>query len=623
MQLYGYSGKLLEVDLSREKTGEVELEPEIFEQYIGGRGLASYLLWKELGGHWREVDPLGPENMLLILTGPLTGYYPGIKLAVSGKSPQSNGIVGSTVSSEVALELKAAGYDGLVVKGRASSPVYIYIEGDRVEVRDASHLWGLGGRETFKKLMNELWGELKKKRLAREGLAKEPAFIYIGPAGENRVRTAAVMAKLTHAAGYGGYGAVMGSKNLKAIAAKGFGPMPKVRRPEIVKILLGEIWKELAGRAGWRQWGTGAGGYSVAAVTSSEPIRNWQEEWHGNRAFGQQNFEAHWVKRYWGDYGCPTTCMKISVLRSGEFCGAVTDPPDYEMQAYMGPNLGVLEPRGTIYLSSLADELGLCGIQTGNVLGFAAELYQRGILTREDIGFELRWGDAKAFAKLMEMIAQRRGIGDVLAEGAYRAALKISKEKGVDALRYAVTSKAIGIGAHGIRSGRDYPASYAYAVSVQGGDHTSVPSKGGGSEVLAAFVDSAVVCSFNTFGIDNLVFAFLQAVTGFDIDEGRWAREHGRRILTIQRVALLEGGPDLRWRPGVDDDNPPRFYEPLPSGPFKGYAADREEVVRGRREYFLSLGWDELGIPTDATLEELNLSFLKPAVTKLRNELER
>jgi aldehyde:ferredoxin oxidoreductase len=219
-------------------------------------------------------------------------------------------------------------------------------------------------------------------------------------------------------------------------------------------------------------------------------------------------------------------------------------------------------------------------------MGFAAELYQRGILTKEDLGFELRWGDAEAFARLAEMIARREGLGDVLAEGVYRAALRISREKGVDALKYAVHSKGVGIGAHGVRSGKDFLPDFSYAASTQGGDHTSAPdaTTGFGGELWSAFADSAVICFFNM--IDDLAFDMLYAVTGFDIDKERWTREHGRRILTIQRVALLEGGPDVRWRPGVDDDLPPRFYEPLPSGPFKGRAPSREEVARKRAEYF-------------------------------------
>jgi len=240
MNLPGYNGKLLEVDLSRGKDRVIELDEETAYKFIGGRGLAAYILWKELGHKWEQVDPLGPENLLLFLTGPLTGYYPGVKLAVSGKSPQTNGVVGSVVSSELAIELRAAGYDGLIVKGASKDPVYIYIEGEKVEVRSAEHLWGLRGRETFQKLFSEVWSELKRKNLAHVGLTKEPSFVYIGPAGENMVRTAAVMAKLTHAAGYGGYGAVMGSKKLKAVVATSFGPMAPAKHPEWVKLLIRE-----------------------------------------------------------------------------------------------------------------------------------------------------------------------------------------------------------------------------------------------------------------------------------------------------------------------------------------------------------------------------------------------
>ena len=158
MNIPGYNGKILEVDLSRGKDRVIELDEETAYKFIGGRGLAAYILWKELGHKWEQVDPLGPENLLLFLTGPLTGYYPGVKLAVSGKSPQTNGVVGSVVSSELAIELRAAGYVGLIVKGASKDPVYIYIEGEKVEVRSAEHLWGLRGRETFQKLFSEVWG---------------------------------------------------------------------------------------------------------------------------------------------------------------------------------------------------------------------------------------------------------------------------------------------------------------------------------------------------------------------------------------------------------------------------------------------------------------------------------
>ncbi len=618
--VYGYNGRLLEVDLSREKVWTRELEEDVLRNYIGGRGLAAYILMRELGEKWRTLDPLSEENILLFLTGPLTGYYPGVKLAVSGKSPQSNGIIGSVLSSEVAIELKAAGYDGVVVRGRARDPVYIYIEGENVEIRSAEHLWGLRGRETYEKLMREIWSELKRKHLAREGLTKEPSFVYIGPAGENLVRTAAVMAKLTHAAGYGGYGAVMGSKRLKALVVKGYGPMPQAKHPDWVKLLISEAWLRLNRNVTFKQWGTGVGGYSTGAVTSSEPVRNWQEEWHDSRSMGQQYFEAHWVKRFWGDYGCPSTCMKISYLRSGSMKGSLTDTPDYELQAYMGPNLGIFEPRACIYLSALADDLGLCGIQTGNLLGLVAELYEKGILSRDDLhGIEPRWGNAEAFAKLMEMIARREGIGKLMAEGSLRFALEVSKLKGVHATRYVVHSKGVGIGAHGVRSGKDYLPPFSYATSTQGGDHTSAPRKpfdSPWSELWMTFPDSAVICAFNA--IDDLMFQFLEAITGFGVTREEWMSKHAKRILTLQRIALLLGGPDLYWKPLKDDDLPPRFYEPLPSGPFKGKTVDKGELERARAEYFAFMGWDDHGIPTVETLEALGLAFARDLLSLIK-----
>ncbi|MGB9708650.1 aldehyde ferredoxin oxidoreductase family protein [Infirmifilum uzonense] len=621
--IYGYHGRLLDIDLSHERIGEHPLEEEVLRDYIGGRGLAAYILLRELGHRWENVDPLGEENILLFLTGPLTGYYPGVKLAVSGKSPQSNGIVGSVLSSEVAIELKAAGYDGVLVRGKARDPVYVYIEGERVEIRDASHLWGLNGRETFSRLMKEVWNNLKSRNLARQGLTKEPSFVYIGPAGENKVRTAAVMAKLAHAAGYGGYGAVMGSKNLKALVAKGFGPMPKPKHPEWVKLLIKESWNRLNRRTTFKQWGTGSGGYQTAALTSSEPVRNWQEEWHDNRAMGQQYFEAHWVKRFWADYGCPSACMKISYLRSGARKGALTDTPDYELQAYMGPNLGVFEPRSCIYLSSIADDLGLCGIQTGNLLGYVAELYEKGLLSEKDLsGVKPKWGDAEAFARLMLMIAKREGIGNLMAEGGFRFALELQKLKGVDVRKYLVHSKGIAIGAHGVRSGKDYLPEFSYATSTQGGDHTSAPRKpyeAPWGELWMTFPDSAVICAFNAE--TDLMFQFLEAITGFGITREEWMNAHAKRILSLQRVALLLGGPDIYWRPLEDDDLPPRFYEPLPSGPFKGKAVEKEKIEKERAEYFSFMGWDSLGIPKEETLQSLNIEFVRPFLARVKGRV--
>jgi aldehyde:ferredoxin oxidoreductase len=433
------------------------------------------------------------------------------------------------------------------------------------------------------------------------------------------------MAKWTHAAGYGGYGAVMGSKNLKAVAVKGTGPLPAVANLAEVRRLIDVVNSNAYENVLWRRWGTGGGGYNFAFRTSSEPIRNWQEEWHDEKSYGVDQFESRlWVKQSWSDFGCGTNCMKIAQVKSGKFKGAITDNPDYEMEAYLGPNLGIFVPEEDVFMSSLADDLGLCGIQTGNVMGFAAELFQRGILSKDDLdGLDLKWGNTEAFAALAEKIAMREGVGDLLAEGTYRAALKIEKMKGKSVLQYAVQSKGIGIGAHGIRSGKDFSNDIGFACSVQCGDHTSMSDlsvDGIVGEVWSVFNDSAVCCNFSGgFGLPrSLKFDFYNAVTGLELTREVWGKGSGLKTLQMQRALLLLGGPDLKWNPIVHDDNPSRFYEPLPSGPYKGKAPDRNSVRKSLQQYYREIGWDENGVPEYEILKKQGLEDVGKALKKLR-----
>jgi aldehyde:ferredoxin oxidoreductase len=619
----GYAGKFLEANLSSGKTKNVRFDDEVLRDYVGGRGLAAKILWDRLGRRWEKAKPLGPENVLLFLTGPLTGYYPGGRICVSGKSPQSNGVVGSTVGGEFGVELRCAGYDGIIVTGQSEKPVYLFIKDADVEIRDASKMWGKDAKQTMTLLTREC-RELLRKRYPLFGEWREPAMLYIGPAGENLVRTAVVAAKWAHAAGYGGYGAVMGSKKLKAIAVKGTGQLPEAANMKKTEKLIQELCDGVYENELWRRWGTGSGGYEVGAKMSSEPVRNWQDEWHDEKSFGVDKFEDRvWVKQCWSDFGCPTNCLKVSVVKTGKFKGAITDNPDYELQAYLGTNLGIFTPEGNVYMASIIDDLGLCGIQTGNVLGFAAELYQRRILIEDDLdGLKLKWGDAETFGKLARKIAYREGVGDVLAEGTYRAALKLGKMKKMDLLPYAVQSKGISIGAHGIRSGKDYPDIISYACSVQGGDHTStagLPLDGGGSELMEIFNDSGVYCNFNVFGVRrNFRFEFYKAVTGLPLTRKEWCNKRAIKTLQLQRAMLLLGGPDLKWKPKADDVNPPRFYEPLPSGPYKGKTADRSAVREKIKEYYNAAGWDANGVPKSETLKGLGLDDVDDAMRELR-----
>ncbi len=611
----GYAGKFLDVDLSTEKITDITFDEETLKNYVGGRGLSVKILWDRLGKNWASIDPLGPENLFLAMTGPLTGIYPGARVCATGKSPQSNGIIGSTTSGEFPLELRCAGYDGVIVSGKAKNPVYILVTDNKGEIRDASDAWGKGGLDTILTLNKEV-RKLLSARAPRIGKWKEPAMIYVGPAGENRVRTAAVMQKISHAAGYGGYGAVMGSKNLKAIVAKGRGPLPDVANPATVKLLWKEVDKWMIGRDSMRRWGTGYGGYTVGAHSSSEPIRNWQEEWHDEKSMGGIKFDLQfWVKRYWSDFNCATCCLKLAVIKSGPYKGAITDNPDYELEAYCGPNLGIFDAGECVYISALMDDLGLSGINGPNTMAFAAELYQRGILTTEDLdGIEPKWGDAKAMAELAKLITERRKIGDVLAEGTYRAALKISELKGIDVTPYAVHVHGVEIGAHGTRSGRDMRP-IGYACAVQGGDHTSSVFDAY-SEMDSIFTDSAVVCSFVTNR--DLIWEYYRAVTGRDTTMEQWRSELGHRITHIQRAALLLGGPDIIWDPVKDDDNPPRYYEPLPSGPFKGQTTDKKVVEEMKTNYYKTIGWDERGIPRSEVLKKLGIDGVDKALQKLR-----
>ena len=615
----GYAGKFLDVDLTKEKIKEISYEDKVLQQYFGGRGLAAKILWDRVGKKWETLDPYASESPLIVLTGPMTGIYPGGRICVSGKSPVSMGTVGSTAATEFAHELKCAGYDGVIFTGKSEKPVYLLVTDGKAEIRDASHIWGTIGEETIKILNREISEELTKRK-PNVGTWREPGMIYIGPAGENMVRNSGVMSKICHACGYGGYGALMGSKKLKAVVAKGRGKMPAPDAPEAAKLLWKKAHQILISKTEMRRYGTGYAGYSVGADLSSEPIRNWQTEWHDAKSYAGPRFEQYWVKKKWADFNCTTNCMKVSCIKNGKWKGDITDLPDYELQAYCGTNLGLFEPVDNIHMSALIDNLGHSGINGPNTMGLAAELYQRKILTKKDIGFELNWGDADAFTKLAWMIAKREGIGDILAEGSYRAAIKIADMKGLkpeELLKFVVHVKGIEIGAHGTRSDMDYVHDASYAGNVQGGDHTSTIVDGYTDMSDAIFADCGVFCDFCRTNRD-LEFDFAKAVTGFPITVENWRKETGPRIVTLQKALLLLGGPDMKWEPLKDDDNPPRFYEPLPEGPYKGKTTDKKLVDQKLQVYYETLGWDTRGIPTKETLKRLDLADVEPLMKKLR-----
>lgn len=591
--LTGYAGQLLEVNLTSQTSRPLPLDPALARDFIGGRALGMKMLWDEYGSSWADVDPLGPDSVLLILVGPTNGFAPGKTVSVF-KSPLNGGPIASTVSGDMNAMIRFAGYDGMIIRGRADAPVYLYVEDDKVEIRDARSLWGMNTREIHRVLMADT----------------DPAtqFLYIGPAGEKLVKFAVIMSNWYKACGRGGSGAVMGSKNLKAIAVKGNRPLPEIADPDAVAVLMNKLHKEVpVNRAGMHEYGTTRILYSTANERSAEPIRNWQEEWHDREETKVQHYADDWQRRYWSDYACTLACCKIGRIKEGPHAGEIYELPDFEGAAFVGPNFDIYNKQDIPYLADLFDIWGMDVISGPSVIGWAAELYQRGILTKADLGgIDLAWGNAEAFAQMTEKVARREGIGDTLAEGILRAAKIIGK----DSERYAVHVKGIEVGAHGVRSGKDYTRDpISYALSTQGGDHTSIANKAGEMWYLE---DTLVLCGFWNPGTE-VSLALLNASTGFDVTEEELNTTLVPRWLALQRTLLILAG----WG-DKDDTNPPRFYEPLPSGPDKGMKVDKAVEQKDLQEAYRARGWDKRGIPTSETLEELGLPYLDAVLDPYR-----
>ncbi len=592
----GYAGQYLEVDMTNKTYKAVPLTEQFCRDYIGGRAMATRMLLDRMGANWAKIDPLGPDNILIVNTGPLNPFVAG-KLNYTFKSPLSYGAVGSSVSSDMCADLKFAGWDGIIFTGKAAGPTTVLIEDGKVTFKDASNIWGKDRTTILETLIKDY------------GTTVTP--MYIGVGGEKLVRYATAQSGPYRAAGRGGSGAAMGSKNLKAIVVRHSGPAPDVADPKGV-----DQWMEWIRvnppfvRYSMHEYGTTGGIYTTGNVRSSEPVRNWQSEWHDEKAIQGDFFAGQqWIRRYWGDYACTVACSKLGCVRdpTSKRRGTVAELPDYESGALLGTNLGIFKTDEMLYATDLGDIYGLDLISLGNVLGWVCELQERGILTAADLGgIQLKWGDATGFDKLTEMIAKRQGIGDILAEGEELAAKKIGK----GSEKYAVHVKGIELGAHGSRSLKD-KNEVSYPVSTHGGDHTSNPSNEKTVEG-AQWTDSLVQCSF--LGLTEAQqIAFVNAVTGFNITPELKNNLMMKRWATAQMMTLRLGG-----RLADTDINPPRYYEPLPDGPFKGMAVDKKIEVEKVRAYYKLLGWDTNGIPTSAALKEYGLEAFDGLMAPLR-----
>lgn len=583
--VFGFNGRLVYVDLTKEEIRVTELKEDWCRLYVGGSGYATRLLYDLVS---RETEPLSPDNVLVVMTGPFVDTFPvSPKTAFVTKSPLTGYLGKSIVGGSFGAMLKRAGFDGIILRGASEKPVYLAIVDGQIEIRDATHLWGKDVLETSRTIKDELSNQKVK-------------VAAIGPAGENLVRIAAVITDERRAAGRTGVGAVMGSKKLKAIVAYGSKKVRVYDREKLIHLMrehLGAPLKSPRG-VGLRSYGT-SGGLIGYALDGNVPIKNWTKG-----VFDKvDNITGQTLQKVYKSRGvacgtevvCSIQCHKeLQVSEAGwdewEKC------PEFETLALMGTNLMIGDGRALIAINRLCDRLGLDTISTGGTIAWAMEAYEKGFIKTEDLGFELKWGDGEAVLKLIEMIAYRRGLGDVLAEGVKRASKKINPETE----KFAMHVKGLELPAHHPR--RYHSIGLAYATSNIGASHlqgmTMLVERGillpeyGISEIpkdieskvkvtiihqnLCAFLDSAGLCKFGVFGIIdfNKIAEEYTAITGFKTTKED-ILEAGERIWYLERLFNLKLG--LRVE---EDVLPKRFIEePLDEGPIKGVTCPINQLL--------------------------------------------
>ncbi|MEM0077597.1 MAG: aldehyde ferredoxin oxidoreductase family protein [Thermoplasmata archaeon] len=596
----GYVGKVLRVNLSTEKIAVEDLNLDWARKYIGGRGLATKYYIETTKNP--KIDPLDEKNALIFATGPLTGTPApsASRYMVVTKGFLNGAIASSNSGGFFGPELKFAGFDMVIIEGKAKSPKYLYINNGKAEIRDAKHLWGKDTHETTDMLKNELKDE--KLEVA-----------CIGPAGENLVRFAAVINDKHRAAGRTGVGAVMGSKKLKAIAVRGSGKVTIAKKDEFTNILkdkLKKIKENPVTSQGLPTYGTAV----LVNIINSQglyPTKNFQYgQWeHANELSGESMAEKYLIKNK-ACFACPIACGRVTKLDNLD-----SEGPEYESLWSMSANLDISNFEKIIEANYYCDKYGIDTISYGGTLAAAMELYEKGLINKKELdGIELKWGNSDALVKFPELIAHRTGFGNKLAEGSYRLAESYGHPE------ISMTAKGQELPAYDPRGA--YGHALEYATSNRGGCHVrgymispeilgipekldplKVEGKGAYTKMfqdLTAVIDSSGLCLFTSFALGADDYKdLLNVVTGFDysVEEMMLA---GERIWNLERVYDLQAGFS-----GKDDTLPPRLLkEPMPYGPNKGSVVPLDKLLK---EYYMARGWDEKGVPSQEKLKSLQL----------------
>jgi len=622
--LYGWTGKRLIVDLSSGKTGVEQINEDLLYQFIGGRGLNSATLFNGIDP---DCDPLGPDNILLFAVGPCNGtIIPGSsRMTITALSPSvflkngRHGFGDANSGGFWGAELKFAGFDQIKITGRSEKPVYLWIQDNKAELKDASALWGKDVWDTQNAIKADLG--VSNARIAA-----------IGPAGENLSRVACVINDQNRAAGRCGMGAVMGSKHLKAVAIHGTQKVPVADKKSMIKVLKETkelLFQDPSSKAYSRQ-----GTLSLLALHQKVgrlATRNYQTtQFEGWEKICASAMEKGYWKKSKSCHACPLHCTQAFRIKEGRFKGAWGDGPEYVTMAGFGSKCGNSHLESILQANMLCNQLGMDTESTSSTIAWAMECWEKGLLTEQDTdGLNLSWGNYETILTLLPKIAFRKGpFGDLLAEGAYIAAKRLGK----DSIRYVSHAKGQD---PAITDPRAAPTwGLAYAVASRGGDHlralptaeryftpeeaeklfngraalnpNSIEGKGyivKWSEDQRAVADSLEVCKFIVRTVLQRpiwMARYLQTVTGWDITEDE-LMVIGERIVNVERLFNLRQGLTRK-----DDTLSDRFLkEPIPSGPTKGQVLNLEPMID---EYYNARGWDlETGHPTDATLERVGL----------------
>lgn len=601
-----YSPKLLRANLSTGKMGEETIPQSTLRQFIGGRGLGIKYLYQELAP---KTEPLGPANKLIFSIGPLagTGALSFSRWIVTTKSPLTDTYFRSVGGADFGAWLRFAGLDMVIIEGQAPKPVYLYIEDGRCEIRDAHELWGLDTARTQQRL----------KEVHGDGVRA----VCIGPAGEKLVRFASILSDRRTAA-RGGVGAVMGAKNLKAIAINPSARRAKLPNPGEFKALIKQQAADQetdAGIGSYRAQGT-LGTVQAANVIGVFPTRNFRE----GHLDGWENISAPaYAKIKIGDhgcYGCPVRCGKIHRVTTGSYAGATNEGPEYETIWAFAGSIASPDLEATVAFDVVCDDLGLDTMSAGVTIGFAYELFEKGIIDRQGTGgLDLTYGNHAAAVELARRIGNRQGLGDILAEGTRRAAAQIGK--GTEG--YAMQIKGLELAGYDPRGAKRQGLSYA--TSPLGGSHNigymSQEIYGsphprpvdrfadeGYTDILklaqdrAATWETGIACSFAQPRM-RVFTAMLASATGIsEFGSAEYLFAVGERIFNLERAFNIREGFSRR-----DDSFPRRMTtEPLnKAGPSEGQILRKPDALLD--EYYRFRGWDKDGVPTPDKLKELGL----------------